>query len=262
MGGFTIIETLIVLAVTGAMLLVAILAFMGQSAKVEFNTSIRDIQSIIQTTINEVGSGYYPSGDDIRCELGGTNLSITEGQAEQGSNTDCIFMGKVMQFGAIATDPQQYNILTLAGYKDNNGDITQAKPQIVDIPSATTNAILRNGLKVVSMSYTVGGVSDDIGAVAFVNGLGSYGGDSQLISGSQQLSLLPVPDSGKIPNTDKQAVIEAVSDQLVNAPINPNGGVKICFASGGTKQSGLITIGSGGRGLSVNLEIKSTLDCT
>jgi hypothetical protein len=247
--------------VTGAMLLVAILAFMGQSAKVEFNTSIRDIQSIIQATINDVGTGFYPSGDDIKCELGGNGLSITTDNVEQGSNTDCIFMGKVMQFGALGTDPQQYNILTLAGYKDNNGDITQAKPQIVDIPSATTNAILRNGLNAVSMRYVVGGVSDDIGAVAFVNGLGSYS-DSQLISGSQQLSLLPVPDSGKIPNTDKQAVIEAVEDQLVNAPINPSGGVQICFASSGTKQSGLITIGSGGRGLTVKLDIKSTLDCS
>jgi len=261
MGGFTIIETLIVLAITGFLLLIALLAFQGQQAKVEFGQSVRDMQSIIQQTINEVAAGYFPDSNNIKCQAAGNSLSISQGSVTQGSNTDCIFLGKAMQFGVGGTDPQQYNVLTLAGLKDNNGDLAQARPTVVDLPGVTTNNIVRNGVKVVSMKYVVDNAATDIGAVAFISGLGSFN-DGQLLSGSQQISLVPVTNSGKVPNTIDQAVVDAVKDHLATSPINPNGGVQICFQSGGTKQSGLITIGGGGRNLSVDLAIKSTTDCT
>lgn len=261
MGGFTIIETLIVLAITGFLLLIALLAFQGQQAKVEFGQSVRDMQSVIQQTINEVAAGYFPASDNVKCQVSGNALDISEGSAVQGTNTDCIFMGKVMQFGIGGTDPQQYNVLTLAGAKNNDGDIAKTKAQVVDIPGVTSTNIVRNGVRVVSMKYVVDGTSTDIGAVAFVSGLGSFNG-SQLLSGSQQISLIPVRGSGQAPNTSQQAVMDAVKTQLGTSPINPNGGVQICFQSGGTKQSGLITIGGGGRELTVKLDIKSTTDCT
>jgi type II secretory pathway pseudopilin PulG len=261
MGGFTIVETLIVLAVTGFLLFVALLTFAGQQSKVEFTQAIRDTQSVIQQTINEVGSGYYPNGGDISCIVSGGNLNIIKATSEQGTNSACIFMGKVMQFGIGGTDPQQFNVFTLAGIKDNSGSIAQARPQIISIPSAITNAQLHGGLTAVKMTYTDRGTPYNVGAVAFVSGLGTLDGNAQLLSGTQQMSVIPIPASGQVPNTINNQVISAVKSQIATAPVNPNDGVQICFASGGTKQSGLITIGSNGRDATVKLDIKSTLDC-
>jgi hypothetical protein len=43
---------------------------------------------------------------------------------------------------------------------------------------------------------------------------------------------------------------------------NPSNGVSICFASGGTNQSGLVTIGGSGHPLSVTLKVmESTKTC-
>ncbi len=262
MGGFTIVETLIVLAITGFLLLIAVLTFAGQQSKVEFNQSIRDIQSVIQQTINEVGSGYYPNGGNVHCIVSGANLDITTSPTELGTNSDCIFMGKVMQFGIGGKDPQQYNVFALAGIKNNGGDITNARPQIVNIPSSITNAQLHGGITAVKMTYIIDGTAHNIGAVAFVSGLGDLDSNNQLMSGTQQMSLIPIPNSGQVPNTINDVVIGAVKSQIATAPVNPNGGVQICFASGGTNQSGLITIGSNGRDVSVKLDIKSTVNCT
>jgi hypothetical protein len=90
--------------------------------------------------------------------------------------------------------------------------------------------------------------------------LGEYS-NNQLLSGTQQISLVPVRNSGTVAGTDIPTTVAAI-DNLETSPVNPDGGVEICFASGGTEQSGLVTIGSNGRNLSVKLDIKSTVDCT
>ncbi len=261
--GFTIVETLIVLAATGLLLFIALLSFAGQQSKVEFSQSIRDAQSVIQQTINEVGSGYYANGDDINCVKSGSGFSITKNNKAQGTSDDCIFLGKVMQFGIGGPDPQQYNVFGLAGLKDNDGNLTTAQPQVVNIPSAIINGQLRGGMKVVKMTYTVGSNAPvNIGAVAFVSGLGTLDSSNLLTSGIQQMSIMPVPGSGEVPNTIETEVMDAVKSHLSGATVNPDGGVQICFASGGTKQSGLITIGGNGRDVNLKLDIKSSVDCT
>jgi len=260
MGGFTIVETMIVLAVTGFMLLFALLAFAGQQAKVEFGQSVRDMQSDLQQTINEVSSGFFPDSGNIGCARGGNKLEITIQTTEQGTNTDCIFMGKVLQFGVADTDPQQYAVFNLAGYKNNNGDLAASLPQVIDNESYISHRIIRNGVQVVSMKYVFNNVPIDISAVAIVSGLGNFE-DGQFQSGSQQLNLIPVDNSGKVPNSVQGQVIQAVQDNLINSPVNPNGGVQICLQSGGTKQSGLITIGGNGRTTTVKLDMKSKENC-
>ena len=263
-GGFTIVETLIVIAVTSFLLSSAILLVAGQQRKVEFTQSAQEIRSAIEQVITETGAGFYPNSGNVRCTVSGTTLSITNtAGTAQGSNTGCIFLGKVMQFGVAGTDPQQYITHIVAGLQDNTGTLASAKPMTVDINGTRATGSLRGGLQAVSMKYVIGATKTDIGAVAFLNGLGSYSG-GQLVSGSQQMALVPVTASGTVPNTNQATVVGAIDSQLRNADslINPSGGVEICFKSGGTKQSALVTIGSNGRNLSAKLDIKSTVDCT
>lgn len=262
-GGFTIVETLIVLGVSGVLFLAAILLVTGQQRKVEFTQAAQEIRSAIEQTITEVGTGYYNNPGNIRCTVSGGNpvvVSAPTGTA-QGSNTGCIFLGKAIQFGVADTDPQQYIVHSLVGLQDNDGSLASVRPRAIDIDGVRSVGVLRNGLQAVSMRYVDAGMSAPIGAVAFVNGLGGFSSDNQLMSGTQQVSLVPVPASGQVPNTTKETVVGAVNSQLATAPVNPDGGVLICFNNGGDR-SALVTIGSNNRTLSAKLDFKNTADCT
>jgi prepilin-type N-terminal cleavage/methylation domain-containing protein len=262
--GFTIIEVLVVLAVTGAMFLLAVVAINGKQNQTEFNQAINDIRSEIQQQIDQVAAGDYPNTGNFTCNGTSGSLNILPGANKQGSNDGCVYLGKVLQFGVHGTDPQQYLSYTIAGLQDNNGNLTAAKPTAIapgittntggSFPNASVSNILHNGLTAVKM--TSGG--GNIGAVAFISNLGQYSGGS-LLSGSQQISLIPV--GGSFLDTTSRNTVDAINKNLDTSTVNPSGGVQICFASGGTNQSGLITIGSGGRELSVTLEIKDGRSC-
>jgi hypothetical protein len=59
----------------------------------------------------------------------------------------------------------------------------------------------------------------------------------------------------------EEVAAEALDANITTSPVNPAGGARICFVSGGTDQSGLITIGGSGQGLSVTLDIWSDQTC-
>jgi type II secretory pathway pseudopilin PulG len=263
-GGFTIVETMIVLAVTGVMFISAVLLVAGQQRKVEFTQAVQEVRSAIEQTITETSAGFYPNAGNVKCTVSGGEVSLSSATGtQQGSNTGCIFMGKAMEFGVAGTDPQQYVKHSIAGLQDNTGTLASAKPAAVDLTGTRTTGELHNGLRAISMKYVVGASKTDIGAVAFLSGLGSYSG-GELMSGTQQMMLVPVTNSGTVPNTTISGVESAINARLrlADSLVDPSGGVQICFQSGGTSQSGLITIGSNGRNLSVKLDIKSTVDCT
>lgn len=275
-GGFTIVETLIVLGVTGMMVIGAILLVSGQQNRVQFQQSIQDVQARIQQAINEVGAGYYPSNDNLICQRQAGQVSLSSGSREQGTNTGCIFLGKALQFGAASANGQDMVVHTIAGLEDNaGGDLAAADPTSVarglstnssaNFPDASVSNQLLYGLTTVDMYYFEGASRRTVGAVAFVNGLGKYE-DSQLMSGSQQVDVIPVDGSGPAASggfvTDKRRVADAINTNLASGSKNPTSGVRICLASAGTRQSGLITIGSSNRGPSVTLAIKASVDCS
>lgn len=272
--GFTIVETMIVLAISGFLFLSAVILVGGQQNKAAFAQAIQDVQSVIQEHMNEVGDGFYSNSGNFTCTGNTGTLRITSGVSPQGSNTGCIFLGKVLQFGVKSTDPQQFVTYAIAGLRaDSNGNLIQtfaaANPVVVApgtntnqrVPDSSTTDLLHNGLTVVSMKYVNGGSSQSIGAVGFVSGLGSFDpSSSKLLSGSQQISLVPIP--GTQINVTKQTGVDDINRNLARAPVDPdNGSVQICFASGGTNQSGLMTIGGNGRQLAVTLDIKDGRTC-
>lgn len=268
--GFTMVEVLIVLAVTGALFVSAVVLISGRQNKTEFATAINEIKTQIQQTVSDVQTGFYPTNNNLSCQVNGTGqLDFVTGSATQGSSKDCIFLGKVLQFGLSGTDPQQFMAYSVAGKRQaNDKDVqnyAEAAPKVmtadasspVDTPTIVDT--LQYGLTVVpdSMVYTVGGVSTKIGAVGFLSTLNTFDTDK---SGAQQVQLVPV--QGTALGTTAAAGVSAVNANLATSPVAPDGGVSICFASGGTDQSGLIKIGGNGRELSVTLSIKGNKTCS
>ena len=98
--GFTIIETLIFLTVSASVFAGAITQYTSQQHNVQFNQGVRDIQSRLQSMINEVVSSYAPSIQGYKCFADNNNSPLVF-TADPGSpdNSGCVFLGKAIGVG-------------------------------------------------------------------------------------------------------------------------------------------------------------------
>jgi prepilin-type N-terminal cleavage/methylation domain-containing protein len=268
--GFTIVETMIVLAVSGGLFLVAAIAVSGKQARQEFDQSIQDVRSQIQQVVNDVATGAFPNMNNMSCSVGANGPVFSSTAAGQGENTGCIAMGKVIQFG-VGSNPESMRVYTVAGLQktSSGADVSspgEAKPKVI-APSTTTPGVpdltdqrnLLYGLTTNAMTDQRSGSA--IGAIAILSSLAQYG-DAGIVSGSQQLTAYPI--IGTVRGATAQTGAEAINNNLSTltpASALTDKGVTICFPSAGTNQSGLITIGGGNRQLSVTLQIKAGRNC-
>ncbi len=272
--GFTIVEVLIVLAVTGALFISAVALISGRQNKTQFSTSINEIKTQIQQVISDVQTGFYPTSNNLICQVNGAgNMVFSSGSTSQGANSDCTFMGKVVQFGVSTTEPEQFIVYSVAGKRVNPAgtdvkNYVEAKPTVMTTNTANpTNTptivdTLQYGLTIVpgSLTYTEGATTTAIGSIGFLSTLADFDADR---SGSQQVQLLPV--KGSALNVTPAAAVASINNTasgLAASPVTPSGGVTMCFASGTTNQSGRISIGGNGRELSVTLKIVGNKTCS
>jgi len=266
---YTIVEVIIFLAVSSALLVSALLFVGGQQRKTEFYQSIHDIEQQINDVMNNVSTGYYAKTTGFNCGINGTDLDFLEGSAAQGANQGCLFIGRAIQF-SVGGDGKNFNVYNLVGKQYSSGttevnSLQEARPKALATSPAdnTENRILKYGLNVVSMDYDS---TIPTSVVAFVTdfaqpGTGvSVGG---LESGSRTAKLYAIV--GTTLNSSKDDAVAKIDDPgSINAGavnIKEASSVKICFASGGTNQSGLITIGGENRQLSTKLEIFYNNNC-
>jgi prepilin-type N-terminal cleavage/methylation domain-containing protein len=270
--GFTIVESLIVLAVSGVLLVSATTMIQGQQSKARFRSAMTDITSKIQSTINEAGSGYYPPNIPFTCTQVAGNVSISAVAAGQGTNRDCIYLGRAMMFGIQpVTDPQQYVIHTLVGLRASGGQeaTTYAQTRLRAIsPPSSPAAVDLSETKTLQYGTTVrfmrrAADSVPIVGVAFViaPGQNGYNASGELRSGSAITTIVPIPGAGT-PGLTKTNGVSQVANQFQLAVPPREGAAEICFSSGATNQSGLVTIGSGGGNSTVDLRIFSTPNCS
>lgn len=292
--GFTIVEVMIVLAVSGFMFVAAVLLVNGRQGRTQFQTAINNLQQELQQTANETLSGYYPSNGNIQCtgNVAGA-VKLNTATSEQGQNTGCLFLGKAIQFGMGTSEPasNQLGVLTLVGNQfqtDGSSPVltlAQALPRAIypanagetiaptNVPDGSSVINLQNGLSVATsssvcgagrggMCYIVGGTPTKTGIVAFAAGdstgtIASSDSTGGLKPGTEQFSLYGV--SGAVTNEG----LDVATQKIGNAAGNPTGlasadSISICIASATNNQSGLITIDAG---LHVSLQVKAGLTC-
>lgn len=262
--GFTLIETMIVLAVTGGLFLAIAASLAGKQQRTQFEQAVNDIQSRMQQAINDVAVGFYPGSNTFTCSATAGGPSFSAGTTAQGANTGCIFVGKAIQFDVSGTsDPESINLYTIAGLRLNPVTSRQvdsyvsARPEVVT--AVTERQTLQYGINTLWVRYT--GSAADAGIIAFTNSLSSYSGTGTLVSGAQHVRLLPIKGGNKNMNetaarTAIRNYMRGTSGATPDTDVDPSSGVTICFTSGGTNQSALMTIGSNNRQLSVNVQIK------
>lgn len=273
--GFTIVETMIVLAITGALFVMIAATMSGRQNTAEFNQAIQDIRTQIQQIVDQVGQGFYPNFG-FTCTAVGNNLNFAlAGGGAQGVNNGCTFLGKVIQF-----QDSQFIVYTVVGLQCTatspscagpaTAPFQNVNPTIVNVPGhqytefATTQAF-EFGLTTVQPKTQFNGTL--IGAAGFLMEPGTLAGNTNgFASGAQQVDLVAVGPAVNL-STSPNAAVPRIESALQNPKtangdgVNPSAPVQVCFASGGTNQSGLISIGGSGRQLSVNLDIRSGRNC-
>ncbi len=226
----------------------------------EFVQSVQDVRGQLQQTISEVQAGRYQDIGDFSCtNSGSSNIKINAGSDAQGSHHDCIFLGDVIQFG-IGADNTGYRVFPIAARADATSMSNSGAMVIYDSSDsidASTGYETKYGLNAVSVDFN--GATTQPGAVAI---LSSFQDTSNGSSGVQQIDVYGLSKT-KMGQPYNNSTVNQIDTSLKNSyTLNPPGGVEVCFASGGSNQSGLITIGGDNRQLSVELEIFDNKTCT
>jgi prepilin-type N-terminal cleavage/methylation domain-containing protein len=237
--GFTIVEVMIVLAVSGILFISGVILVNGRQNQTEFETGINSLQSQFQQIINETANNYYPNTGDFICAGGaGTVIHITPtapGSKAQGTNQGCMLLGKSVQLGLDVAHggAGALGILPIVGNQYQTDGVTpvqtmqQATPRGLypanagdTVPTdAAVPSLMEDGLTIATGNNactgatgsgacylpTVGGGYKTTGAAAFLAGDSNGNINSpnpsgnNLASGTQQLSLYAV-SSGSTPD--------------------------------------------------------------
>ena len=99
--GYTIIETLIVLAVTAAMFVVTVILVSGQIARYQFRGGVLNSQQSVQSVLNDVQTGYFNLADS-------TSAACNSGSNSEPGDSDCVYIGKriaISNSGALKAYP-------------------------------------------------------------------------------------------------------------------------------------------------------------
>ena len=170
--GFTIIEIMIFLVVSGFIFASAMILMSGKQERTEFSTGIAQLTSELQTIVGNVASGYYSTQNNFSCIPNSDGQpTINPGNDLRGTSSGCIFIGEVIQFDPnvdvaaafSSSNNQAYMVYPIAGNQfqpnPNNTlevtDISQTKPTALyiasDLPS--DEETLPFGISISYMDY-------------------------------------------------------------------------------------------------------------
>lgn len=273
-GGYTIIEVLLFVAISGFMFVVAAIFINGKQAQVAFKQGMNGANSEIDSIVNQVANGEYNSLGNYKCSAGaGSGPQFTNGSQDQGANEGCIFVGKVLQFNP-AGNPSSYEIYTVAGrqFDATTGEavtsFSAALPCVVDScggsgPNLTTSGQLQDGLQITHMLQCAGNDPDctngaSVGAFGFFSSFSSLNSQKtgDLQSGSQSIVTAVVPHvnyGDTVPNAiaEMNQYLGTIGGGNV---IGSGDYLLLCFEYG--TKTGAVTIGgSNGQQFTTNVKI-------
>ena len=260
--GYTIVEVLVFLAISSALLVSALLIFNGQDKKTQFTQSVRELDNYIADVINDVDTGYYPHNSDITCKLTGNPADpplITDEKDNDGpgNNRECISIGKIIRFGTT----EAIEVYKVVGKRFNKNvdnfdvpvsTIDEAQPVAYVEPSGNKGAELAEikwGTKVTKLF--VNGNPVDYGAFGIFSSLSSFSGSGNIVSETQRSQLVTVSQADSYELTDDTNKLIDVIIKIKNQDIvAAKDGFVLCLEDADGQRKAAITIGGSGQQLS------------
>jgi len=224
-GGYTILEVLIVIAVTASMFVVAVIALGGRQQEVEFSQSVRDLDSKLQDIMNDVAVGFYNNAkvDCNTSDPGRPVLTVSDTAVSQGSRGNCVSIGKVLQFA-----PDGYkdkiNIYTVLGRRTAAGtgnaieSLADAQPVLVG-GTTTSGEPLEAFVSSYQLQWGLH-ITDVVSSTASYGGIGFFTSFARNVAGDQVSNSQFVRYSG-IPTTvldSNQTSFVNKADKITDSP--------------------------------------------
>jgi type II secretory pathway pseudopilin PulG len=214
--GFTIVETLIVLSITGLLFLMTMLLVRGQINNFQSKDAVTQLETALRTTLNDVSNGYYPDKGKLSCTLGlPVSASVDVAGGNVGTSTDCVYAGKSITF-----DTDKIVIKTLAT-DGSSTSLASAITKMSPVDGLDEVKDYKWGIKLYNPAPT---------STIYI-----------LYSG-----YAPTVSSGNFVSGVQNVVLQDVSH-------NPLSTAKYCFSNGG-KKSSLTFSGQGGLQVSSTVE--------
>lgn len=240
--GYTILEVMIFLAITSVMFIYAVVAIGGRQKQIEYNQSVRDLESTIADVVNDVSAGYYPKSTTITCSVSGSGALaravFSAGTTEQGGSSDCALVGKTLIFNASDGPQDGFTLGTLAGIKPPLSQIArptalEMKPRMVyDLTPGINanfneNKTLRYGLKVTKI-FNNDTPTKTYGLLALVSNFDASQASQK--NGLMQTTLFASTIPLARTMNEYVVEVESLSKPSIETPTN---GVSICVSYAG-----------------------------
>ncbi len=281
-------EVMLFLAISAALLAGALVAVGGKNAETQFSQSMRDVNSKVQSWMNDVSDGFPGSGS-------ATNYSCTtpvnRPKLSTGSGSvqpECIFLGKALQFtttgscsGCVSGQSGKIIAYSIFGRRAQpNGELVSNMGQAMPIAATgydnsgldfTETYLLGGGLNLKSVSSTVesypGTITGADQLIGFFNSLGTA--TASAANGSNDLTAVAYPLTSNVPPSnitghhEVQLCLEltgtCAQPLSMGATPSPNwppaqDTYKLCFINDNDNETATLTITSGsGLGPQTNL---------
>lgn len=271
-GGYTIIETMIFLVISVALFGTVVTTMTQQTNRNRFAQAVETFERDMRDLLNDVSTGTYPSTGAVSCTSGtgpGGRPGFNPGIVEQGSNTGCIFIGKVVQFSP-KNNEGQFNIYTMVGNRTANAapdgpivqNLTEAKYDFLGVPpppptyGVQENVRLNSGL-IVTKVVDLADPTTEMGGIAIVSDFGKLASINQAVAGNaSRVTLRGVEVTfGLPPNAFASPGNAGDPDRL---PVVSPAGLLICLRDGNNANGRRATITIGGN--NQNLSVRRVID--
>jgi type II secretory pathway pseudopilin PulG len=285
-GGYTLIEVMIFLAVSGVLFVSAVALIQGQQGRTQFSQSMRDIDSKINQYVSEVSASYFPSNQDYSCAINAAGrpvlTKLTAGTKGVGSNEDCIFLGKALQFhhedagntddtiGVYSILGKRANQVALAGGGTTSVLISNfAAANPTPTPSLVETYALPFGTKIVSAAKD--NAADASAMAGFYIDLSQAGSDPDA-NKTASLTSYQYPSNVAINTplysatnttgvtynciTNNKSVCSGLLGSTASVPAAFTKWL-LCFKSGSSNQTAQITVTSGPAGIQTKVDFVS-----
>lgn len=242
-GGYTMVELMVVLAVSVALVASAVALFNTRIPQAQFSNALSELETKVRGVANDVANGYYPNQG-----------------AAQGQDENRIFLGRLIQFSPAETGCStsavercdQLRIFTVFGDREteleptSQANLNNANPRILDFSdSAPEDYTAAYGLHITGFAN---GTSS--AGIAFLQSFGSPANVAGNPSGTPQVELYR--QGGNMGQTSYDASSIVNTDDR-----NPDNGVVLCLRSGNNRQFAIMTIGANRSPGTVTTEILS-----
>lgn len=268
-GGFTILETIIVLTVTIALLGSMLALFQGRIPRTQFAKAVNELSVRLTDVATQVADGNYPEISKIKCSVDASGLPKLEIEASaegQGTNQDCIFLGQAIKFGeqnchTAGEECDTLKIFTVAGLREYGpsgnkqvvNSLSNASPNSSNLV-AVQDYKIGYGLQVVKAYYI-----DDTNEVEGVAYLQQFGSSVNAVGdpeGILPINLYPIGGNvGGSPDGDFAGTTGVQT--LKNASPAT---IKVCLKSGTSDQYAILDLGLGGNAGDVQQRILNKSD--